>query len=135
MANEIILMGRFVTKDKIVAKHREMWHVIAEKTRENKKKFTKNDYIALSENHRELNLCMDACYACEYARQQLLDHDDMDGNNRCRYCPFQWPDEIDGISYCSTREPEGGLFDKWRDARTYEEAAEIAEKIAELPEN
>ena len=107
--------------------HRKMWQWIAEETRRRKRHVEKFEcYIAFGTPKRERPYC--DCYACEEGRQRARDDGyDVDYADliACCYCPIDWNNGKKCV--------EGGtLYFNWRHARSYEEAAKFAEKIARL---
>ena len=103
-------------------KFREMWSWIAEETRRQKRHVKKFEYFyAFDISKGERPYC--GCYACEEGRQRTRDNG-RDGGMGCSYCPIDW-----GKCDCTR---EGALYNEWEHARSYEEAAKFAEKIAQM---
>ena len=104
--------------------HRRMWRWITAETCHRKEKITKLDYA------KEINTCIEElealCWACDYA--------DIDG---CRHCLLKWGEHLDDTCICTLNhtgtKTEDGLYQKWKDSDTWQEAVKYAEQIAELP--
>ncbi len=101
-----------LTREATIKKHRELWHWIANKTRQLHRKVWKHENLEV----REYNPRGD-CWCCDYANNMVLD---------CADCPIDWP----GKSCFSKESP----FYKWRHEDDPETAAMYADMIAELPE-
>lgn len=108
-----------MTKAEAIAAHRKMWRWIADETARRKCVVDKSDYfeaMGIPEEDRPSA----RCYCCEY--------DKDNGDNNCALCPIEWP-----TGHCCG----GGLYSRWTDTFDYCDwitAAEIARRIAELPE-
>ncbi len=112
-----------LTKEQAIAEHRKMWRWIAEETEKQKRCITKLKYCLLHLRNRS-EFPLHECFCCEYDYC-------TDNNNMCQSCPIDW-----GV--CATELMcEYGLFGQWHTAvknHNYEMAAELARRIAELPE-
>lgn len=108
-----------MTKQEAIEKHRELWSWIAEQTRILKRYVSKRDYF-----YRDGEWCNAAdipfgcCYCCEYANTQPP--------GSCESCPVEW-----NGGYCNEEMSE---YTGWRKAKTWEESARWADRIARLPE-
>lgn len=146
-----------LTKEQAITKHREMWNWIADKLEEAAKKgyaegFSdvydlKRQYIKKYENNEDV---LHNCYCCEYANEKSNDPSCY----TCDICPILWGSENKGLNiFCETglvlsdcipewyydgfKDPDIGLWllaDILTKCYMYEQAAEIARKIANLPE-
>ena len=106
-----------LTKEQAVKEHRKMWNWIADKTLERRGKVTKEDYFR-EEYQNKICICND-CWCCEYDKQN------------CEECPIQG--DRANKTYCrNLSSPYYELFKTEND--DYEMAAELARKIANLPE-
>ena len=110
------ILGIYPRK-KAIENHRKMWRWLAEHPDKGKL-----DYLLMHDPHARL---INNCYACQYAAKNFNFLDEYD--NLCDHCPLDW----NGRTCCKE---EDSLFEKWALAGDYEEAAEIARQIAELPE-
>lgn len=105
--------------------HRKMWQWIAEETRRRKRHVEKFEYFKAFGIPKWKRPYCD-CYACEEAGQRARDDGydvDYDDLMECDYCPIDWNNGKKCVE-------DGALFRDWRHARSYEEAAKFAEKIA-----
>ena len=107
-----------MTKEEAIKKHRELWHWIAKETRRKREKVQK------SENPDVFNeMPYNECWLCEYARQF-----DKVCRDICAVCPINW-----GVKTCMKK---GSPYRAWtfNTFLDYEEGANLADTIAELPE-
>ena len=110
-----------VTKAKAVREHRKMWNWIADETEKLERIVLEDDYF---EEYRiqysNQPLCQ--CYCCEYTCKE---------DRNCQYCPIVWV----GIeqSYCVCLNPDS-QYKKLDGCCDWQEAAELARQIANLPE-
>ena len=112
-----------LTKSEAIANHRKMWNWIADETMKRKCKVEKWDYFK-AHGITDIPLC--ECYCCEYARDGLFAD--------CSRCPIDWGGEF---NICLNRDSDGdgkGLFTLWCKEPDYVKSAELAKRIAELPE-
>ncbi len=101
---------------------RKMWKWIAEETWNKERFVDKYDYfIALNIPKSERPRCQ--CYACEEGSQRARDNG-RDSGMGCSYCPIDW-----SKFHCTE---DGTLYDEWEHAPSYEDAAELAEKISKM---
>lgn len=110
-----------LTREQALENHRRLWRHIADKTRTEKRCVSKKEAI---EDIWGNVWVANECWCCEY--------DDQFDSDFCTHCPVMWDNEKDNGFWCNDSE-----FGEWCSARTaddWEEAAEIAEKIANLPE-
>lgn len=107
-----------MTKDKAVKYHREMWNWIAD-TIETDMRLHSISYLKSSWcSAYGISIEMD-CFACEY--------DSRCGIHPCKNCLFNWGDTKD-FTPCSC-----GYFKQCLCAKTWQEQAKLARKIANLP--
>ena len=106
-----------MTREEAIKKHRELWHWIADETRRNCRLVFKheNPDVAKEKPYND-------CWLCEYA----ICHKTTNFNH-CTRCPIDW-----GVMTCMRkgspyRELTLGNF-------LYKEYANLADRIAELPE-
>lgn len=105
-------------------KFRRMWQWIAVETRKRKRYVEKFEYFeAFGIPKWERPYCN--CYACQCGRQRARDNG-RDSGMGCSYCPIDW-----GKCDCTCTE-DGTLYDEWEHAPSYEDAAELAEQIAQM---
>lgn len=110
-----------LTKDEAIANHRKMWNWIADETLKRRYKVWKWDYFkALKITDMPRNWC----YCCEYGL----------GDDNCPDCPIEWGGEYGTCESKDNEEDRKGLFSLWLLEPDYLTAAELAKKIAELPE-
>lgn len=118
-----------LTKEQAIKEHRKMWGWIAEETLKREKIVCKEEYLA--KYFPDEDICC-ACFCCEYGKQKT----NSEENIRCKFCPLDWGSD------CSTTQcvdknylaGEGNLFALWESTLGWEEAAELARQISELPE-
>ena len=110
-----------LTKKEAVELHRELWHRIAEREKEDTVYALKEEIIdeMLKEKGLEDEYVINDCFCCEYAHQQNGDKEGC----VCIYCPIDW----EGKNTCD-------LYDEWASEVDKRELMRLAEKIAELPE-
>lgn len=102
-------------------KFRHMWRWIAEETKRKKRYVEKFEYFeTFGIPAWERPLC--GCYACAEAGQRACD--DHNCGMMCNYCPIDW-------GKCGRTE-DGNLYDEWDRTCSYEDAAELAEQIAQM---
>ena len=113
---------KMMTKAEAISNHRKLWHWIAKRTREVRRKVLKTEYFFFY----ILNKIDSNCYCCEYDNQFYVSGDYA----LCAHCPIDWGN---AENRC---EIVGSLYNQWfRCAENdWERAAELADKIAELPE-
>ena len=104
-----------LTREEAIGLHRKMWRWIAEETEKQKRIVTRKEYFKSMEIEEE-NIPEFYCYCCEYC--ELADGD-------CELCPILWDGEK---TTCFSD------FVTWLSTTSWQEAAELARKIAELPE-
>lgn len=105
-----------LTRERAIEEHRKMWNWFAEQIEASKRVLRigdlKDDYFLKKHKTRPI----EGCYLCQYAYQEWL------------YC-----------SDCIVEKPEGtgclgGLYSEVALANCWEKQAELARKIANLPE-
>ena len=121
-----------LTKQEAIKNHRKMWNWIADETQRQQRIVDQWDYL---EAFDVKDVPETACYCCEYAIQRI---NVLLSGTLCDYCPINWGE---GESFCLNLYNEqgefvdNGLIHQWRFATDWRKAAELARKIANLPEN
>ena len=110
-----------LTKSEAIANHRKMWRWIAEETLKQKCKVEKSEYFKA---HGITYVPLTLCYCCEY----ILDA------GVCPDCLIEWGGEYGTCLDRDNRYDHKGLYALWKRETNYIKAAELAKKIAELPE-
>ena len=103
-----------MTREEAISKHRKMWRWLAK----NPGKW-KEDFLGKFDPEADLD---SECYLCEYTYPRPCDD-----------CPLEWP----GGCCFDVEDVEEALYSAWCNAMRYGQydvAAEIAKRIAELPE-
>lgn len=112
-----------LTKEEAIKRHRMMWNWIAYETLRRKEFVTKQEAIEhFGWNGSKMR---SRCWCCTYAYE--------DEDRDCNKCPIQWP----GGRCYGFLKGVVGLYDGWCAMRwhpKYKEAADLAYKIANLPE-
>ena len=108
-----------MTKAEAISNHRKMWRWIAKQTRELKRKVEQSEYFDHYNISYKDRPFFDS-YVCQFDEQFV---------GVCDFCPIDLGKGVD----CQT---DGSPFLKWLecDEDDWERAAELADKIAELPE-
>lgn len=108
-----------LTKQQAIEGHRKMWNWIADEIERQKSEccisFLKDFYCSAN----NLNLRHN-CFCCEYS---------IDGNHGCEKCPVDWIK----TKHCS--DDETSLYEAVLCAKQWQEQADLAKLIANLPEN
>ena len=112
-----------ITKSEAIANHRKMWRWIAEETLKQERKVEKWEYFK-EHGIRRLNIPLCQCYCCEYGFDAGV----------CPDCPVEWGGEYDTCLDRDNCYDHKGLYALWEREPNYLKAAELAKKIAELPE-
>lgn len=120
-----------MTLEEMLKLHQNLWNWLAD---EAEKGFirTKPDYFELNSS-LEVPTC--ACYACEYAFQEMTKrkyaYRQAGTIARCRYCPFDWSDETDHMLdlFC---EADDSPYEKWLRSTDAKSAAKYARQIANM---
>ena len=118
-----------ITKSEAIFNHRKMWHWIADETRSFKRKVEKWEYFFYYMIPDD-DIPLQDCYCCEYDKQLHLDKRYLNGGySICTHCPIDW-------GWGAKCHDSGTLWGQWYDCsdEDWEFAAELADKIAELPE-
>lgn len=123
-------MMKELSKQEVVAKHREMWNWIANETLKRKRKISKAEYFSemkIPFGHRPLF----GCYCCEYTKQKAKNLDIY-----CNLCPLDWGSKVNGFMCENKYEhyDKKGLYAQWRCEIDYKKYAELAREIANLEE-
>lgn len=123
--------------DKLIQRHQEMWNWIANKIEEDKDTNLDiadfGDYKSLylkSQGYDERYVYYD-CFMCDYV---IRKHKIYDGK-RCYWCLLKWPSTCTKYP-CEDAEFEGddlGLYCRFWRSDDWEEAAQLAKQIANLP--
>ena len=111
------------TRDHAIAEHRKMWRWIADETTKRQEPVTKEDYF-VAIGLEVIPFCR--CFLCDYC------------GVICENCPLVWDSNISDFK-CFEKDRKGdgkGLYEKWFKCTPdeWEQAAELARQIAELPE-
>lgn len=117
-----------LTRKRALQLHRRLWVWITLKTLKVKRKVQKVEFPPFSKgSYVDVH---NFCFCCEYA-WQVAHQNDICLMDICNYCPIDWG--YTGECACETY---NALYCRWSDLHIseYEEAAEIAFKIANLPE-
>lgn len=109
-----------MTREEAIKKHRELWHWIANEHRKRKRCEVRNNENPDVAKEKPFN----DCWLCEYARQ----FDKVGSDSYCNMCPINWGSET-CLRYGS---PYAELAFGFH--LDYEELADLADIIAELPE-
>lgn len=115
-------MQKILTFEETQKRHRELWMWLAEETRKRKEKVEEWEFF---QKHKQYETPNANSWCCKLSIRinKLLKDDYFSG---CVYCPIDedaWGDER-----CYR-----GLYDYWDTREDWQEAAEIAEEIANLP--
>lgn len=113
-------MSLNLTREQAISEHRKMWRWIAEETVKRQYKIHKDDYLI--ENDKEIITA--ECFCCEYSA------------GHCSRCPIDWGSKVRAFM-CMDMDnlnDSKGLYEKWNFTYDWQEAAELARQIAELPE-
>lgn len=124
---------RNLTREEAIRLHREMWMWMASETVNRQKKVSTMDWIAeyipvWEGELANLRIC------CTYGSNLKTTTEWM-----CKYCPIDWLSTAQNrMCRYKTKEDRAGnnatgLYAKWTNAKTWQEAAELAQQIAELP--
>lgn len=129
-------MSMKLTRAQAIQWHRRMWSWIAEKSLEEKRVVTKDEFIQQHIEPLHERDIHNECFCCEYAIQlrNRLGHNGY----MCSFCPLEWESSqtkfmcVDGEYFDDSQ----GLYGQWElmTDRDYEAAAEIARLISNLPE-
>lgn len=110
-----------LTKEQALENHRRLWRHIAEKTRAEKRRVNKRE--AFKDIWGDVWVA-NGCWCCKYDAQ-------FDSYS-CTHCPVMWGNGKYDDCWCDNSE-----YREWRNTckdKDWEKAAELAEKIANLPE-
>lgn len=113
-------MNGVLTKREAVRKHRAMWNWIADYIEEKKEVQCIPTLKALYTSYHCDDVAND-CYCCEYVVNTLKDR-----FTNCADCPIIWETDPDGI--CD------GFYNPCLEAESWQEQANLARQIANLPE-
>ncbi|MEG1433244.1 hypothetical protein [Eubacterium sp.] len=108
-----------LTKSEAVRRHRKMWNWIADETERRKFKVEKCDYF---KNFVSKDIPFFGCYCCEYL-YNLVNCKCLDG------CPIDWGNYFGGQKPCLE-----SLYGLWELEYDWKKSANLARKIANLPE-
>lgn len=127
-------MSQNLTREQAITKHRQMWNWIADKTLIRKRRITKQEYFNenLGENEEQPLV---NCYACQYSAEQsgIISFSD----NICQFCPIDWNSNAHCLMCLYSDDSlSDNVFTLWQNTiiGNWENAAELARQIAELPE-
>ena len=109
-----------MTKAEAISNHRQMWRWIAKRTRKLRRKVKKSEYFEHCNIPYE-DRPFDSCYVCSFDEQL---------GGVCEFCPIDWGN---AENRCEIGD---SFYNQWfRCAENdWERAADLADKIAELPE-
>lgn len=110
-----------LTKQQAIDLHKKKWTWIAEKT-EHEKRIVRSDEYFKSEGIDDIPYIYSYC--CEYGKSRSTI-----GRRLCQCCPVEWPKTKPVISTCQCME---SYYGQWAKTRKWQEAADLARKIAEL---
>lgn len=119
-------MSLHLAKEQAIAEHRKMWNWIADETEKKKRKITEHDYFK-THSIVSANRPFGECYACEYGAE-LTDSDLF--QDICRLCPLDWGGRADDCMCINVF-----CYGEWFYTNNWKEAAELARRIAEVPES
>lgn len=144
-------MKESLSKEQSIKSHRALWNWIADTIEKEQRLPSKAEFE--HPDHPNTRTCMHHCYACEYAKQQVLKKNQntleyCENNIRCSHCPLEWPNQYNTRQTftCCTTENNTGLFDEYTTIQDnfylegelpkhkWEEAVKLARQIANLPE-
>lgn len=112
-----------LTREEAILWHRKMWNWIADWVEEKREYQDIND---LKEEYcsRECYCVRHDCFCCEYA------------SCNCDFCPIEWGNDLKDFMCLDqyNEEDNKGLYSLCCDEKDWEEQAELARKIANLPE-
>ena len=139
-------MSTSITREEAITNHRKMWRWIADETERRGVPVYKSVYFK-EMGFRKEEIPLSLCFCCDYGEKEFginvidLDIEERRKLSKCTYCPLQWNGEDNRHNIFCYNDPicpsKKGLFKEWSDAvweRDISRAAEIARKIAELPE-
>ena len=114
-----------MTKKEAVENHRKQWNWMAKECLKQKRVIDESEYFKESEDN---SILLD-CYCCDYDDNISKTHNrnDYKNENYCTFCPIKWKEDCTDCTMPT--------FAKYYNRNvTYEEAARIAQEIANLPE-
>ncbi|MCC8015362.1 MAG: hypothetical protein LIO87_09210 [Eubacterium sp.] len=114
------------TKEDYIREFRLMWEWIAEKTEERREFVGKLEYLEGRFKGYGGEDMMNDCFLCEFCSSKGCYAPD------CDKCPIDWGTDKNGLSLLC--DDGAALFEKWVFTGRWQEAAEYAREIAELPE-
>lgn len=124
-------MRLHLTKEQAIAAHRKMWNWIADETEKQERVMDKSDYFEMHQIAPDDRPLLD-CYACEYGAELAGSEAHQD---RCRFCPLCWGSRADNRMCVNVSPRAYNWYGDWLRANNWKEAAEIARRIAEVPES
>lgn len=109
-----------------IPRHQYMWRWIGKR-----KSNTKTKYLEI--NYPSRVTILNECFACEFAIQtrQILKKTKI---HMCEFCPFIWPESVNGVISGGVRRKCHPLFDMWENNEGWKKI-HYARQIAELPIN
>lgn len=108
-----------LTKQQAIEGHRKMWNWIADEIEKEKEVLKISNLKRIYCGDNDLHLLAD-CFCCEY-----------NGNIwRCNQCPLTWGE----FNTCCPSDKLTGMYDRVVNTLTWQEQAELARQIANLPE-
>ena len=105
-----------LTREEAIKLHRQMWRWIAEETEKQKRFVSESEYFEAMGIEDE-DVPHLKSYCCEYGG--------------CGSCPIQWSE---ARNFCLDKNSPYRAWERTADGGSWQVAAELARKIAELPE-
>lgn len=114
-----------LTPQDAIRLHRKKWNWIADETEKQQRIVRGTEYFkACVPDTNEWPHIISYC--CEYDKQR-----NAIGRKTCKHCPIQWPQTITSRKSCPCL---NSLYHEWTVTRSWKQAAQLARKIANLPE-
>lgn len=108
-----------LTKQQVIEGHRKMWNWIADEIEKEKEVLNISNLKRIYCGYNDLHLLAN-CFCCEYNKNVC----------RCNQCPLTWGE----FNTCCSSNKLTGMYDRVVNALTWQEQAELARQIANLPE-
>lgn len=114
-----------LTREEAIQKHRELWHWIFEETVKKRRAVQKCENEEVMEE-----VPVHFCWCCQYS----LNEEFKTKIPVCENCPIEWPETCADV--CEKGDPPcvKSYYGEWEDSFDWREAADLAFKIANLPE-
>lgn len=120
-----------LTREQAVAEHRNLWRWIANETRSRKRRVEKYEYFKNFEIPK-WEIPRNSCYCCEYSFQLYIFQ--FHSLNCCENCPIDWGYSAKNNMCCDDTWNFDGIYFAWCYEEDWQKAADLAERIANLPE-